>query len=84
VVSYEPPDVFGVAHCPFAWCNVVVILVPVPDLVELYPWESGVVFLAASVGFVELHPATCDSISDVPLRIVVVILELVNAELRVA
>ena len=41
-------------------------------------------FLAASVGFVELHPATCDSISDVRLRIVVVILELVNAELRVA
>jgi hypothetical protein len=42
VVIHEPSDVFGVAHRPFAWCNVVVILVPVPGIVELYPWESGV------------------------------------------
>ena len=39
--------------------------------------------LATGIGLVELHPATCDSISDVRLRIVVGVLELVDVVLRV-
>ena len=79
----EPLDVLLVAHCPLAWCNIVAVLVPIFDLFELYPWESGVVLLAAGVGLFELHPAACDSVSNVRFHIVVEVLELVNEVLRV-
>ena len=74
----EPLDVFLFAHCPFAWC----VLIPISDLIELYPWKLGVVLLAAGVGLFELHPSVCDSVSNVHFHIVFEVLKLVNAVLR--
>ena len=78
----EPLDVLLVAHCPPACCNIVAVLVPISDLFELYPWESGVALLAVGVGLFELHPAAFDSVSNVRFHIVVEVLELVNEVLR--
>ena len=52
----EPLDIFFVAKCPFVWWDVVVIFTPISALVELYPRESGIVFLAPGVGLFELEP----------------------------
>ncbi len=79
----EPIDVLLVAHCPFARRNVVAVLMPFSDLIELYQWEFSVVLLTTCVGLFELHPAACDSVSNVRFHIVVEVLELVNEVLRV-
>ena len=79
----EPLDIFFVAKCPFVWWDVVVIFTPISALVELYPRESGIVFLAPGVGLFELEPTARDSVSNVRRRGVVVIPELVNCVLWV-
>ncbi len=79
----EPLDILFVAHGPFVWWNVVVVLPPVSDLVELYPWKSGIVFLAPGVGLLEFEPTARDSVPYVRLRVVGVVPELVNCVLRV-
>ena len=45
-----PLGILRVVHGPFAWRYVVLVLIPIPDVFELYPWELGVVELCTGVG----------------------------------
>ena len=79
-----PLGVLRVAHGPFAWRHVVVVLIPISDVFELYPWELGIVVLCIGVGLFELHSSACDSVSNVYGHTVAEVLELVNGVLWVA
>ena len=73
----EPPSVLWVAHCPFAWWDVVVILGPISVRDEFYPWELGVVVLVSGVGLSKLHQTTCNSVLYVYIQVVGIV-ELVD------
>ena len=61
VDGVEPLSVLFIAHCPFAWWDVVVILAPYSVRNEFYPWALGVVVLVAGVGLFKLRYCTYTS-----------------------
>ena len=78
----EPLSVLFIAHRPFAWWDVVVILAPCSVRNEFYPWELVIVVLVAGVGLFKLHQTTCDAVLHVYIQIVGIV-ELVDEILRV-
>ncbi len=83
VDGVEPLSILFIAHCPFGWGDVIVILTPFSVWNEIYPWELVVVVLIAGVGLFKLHQTNCDAVLYVYIQIVGII-ELVDEELRIS